>query len=160
DAFYLPLHENWPSPMEGNYNGDYWADRALPKSYRDDFVAAARRFTEHLDAARWSDTFFLFFLNGKNNFKQKGWSRGSSPWLLDEPGNFQDFWALRYFGAAFHEGVQQARGAGGAHAKLVFRCDISRPEWQRDVLDGLLDYNVVSGAMRAYPRIVFDRKRD
>ena len=27
DCFYLPLHENWPSPMEGNYNGDYWADR-------------------------------------------------------------------------------------------------------------------------------------
>jgi hypothetical protein len=160
DAFYLPLHENWPSPMEGNYNGDYWADRAFPERYRHDFVAAARRFTEHLDAARWSDTFFLFFLNGKNNFKQKGWSRGSSPWLLDEPGNFQDFWALRYFGAAFHEGVQQARGAHAAAAKLVFRCDISRPEWQRDVLDGLLDYNVVSGAMRAYPRIVLDRKRD
>ena len=30
ECFYLPLHENWPSPMEGNYNGDYWADRAFP----------------------------------------------------------------------------------------------------------------------------------
>ncbi|HEV3342614.1 MAG TPA: GDSL-type esterase/lipase family protein, partial [Pirellulales bacterium] len=27
DGFYLPWHENWPAPMEGNYNGDYWADR-------------------------------------------------------------------------------------------------------------------------------------
>ena len=31
EVFYLPLHENWPSPMEGNYNGSYWADRAFPE---------------------------------------------------------------------------------------------------------------------------------
>jgi hypothetical protein len=155
DCFYLPLHENWPSPMEGNYNGDYWADRAFPDAYRRDFVTVARLFAEHLGARGWADTLFLFFLNGKNNFKQQGWSRGSSPWLLDEPANFQDFWALRYFGTAFHEGISQARGP----AKLVFRGDISRPQWQRDALDGLLDYNVVSSAMRAYPRIVFDRRQ-
>jgi hypothetical protein len=41
----------------------------------------------------------------------------------------------------------------------LFRADISRPQWQRDSLDGLLDYNVVSSAMREYPRIVFDRKQ-
>ncbi|HZW31709.1 MAG TPA: hypothetical protein VFF52_13435, partial [Isosphaeraceae bacterium] len=23
ECFYLPLHENWPSPMDGNYNGSY-----------------------------------------------------------------------------------------------------------------------------------------
>jgi hypothetical protein len=154
DCFYLPLHENWPRPMEGNYNGDYWADRAFPADYRRDLVAASRSFAEHFNDRKWRDTLFLFFLNGKNNFKQQGWSRGSSPWLLDEPAGFQDFWALRYFGAAFHEGIRQARGP----AKLVFRADISRPQWQRDALDGLLDYNVVSSAMRSYPRIVFDRK--
>ncbi len=155
ECFYLPLHENWPSPMEGNYNGDYWADRAFPASYRRDFVTAARLFAEHGNDRNWGETLFLFYLNDKNNFKQRGWSRGSSPWLLDEPSNFQDFWALRYFGAAFHEGIGQARGS----ANLLFRGDISRPQWQRDTLDGLLDYNVVSGAMRTYPRIVFDRKR-
>jgi hypothetical protein len=155
ECFYLPLHENWPSPMEGNYNGDYWADQAFPAEYRRDFVTVARLFAEHFNAESWADTLFLFYLNDKNNFKQQGWSRGASPWLLDEPASFQDFWALRYFGAAFHEGIRQARGP----AKLVFRCDISRPEWQRDALDGLLDYNVVSRAMRSYPRIVFDRKR-
>ena len=45
-----------------------------------------------------------------------------------------------------------------ATAKLVFRADVSRPQWQRDSLDGLLDYNVVGGAMRRYRRIVIDRK--
>ena len=114
----------------------------------------SRQFTEHFQTKKWNDTLFHVFLNGKDNFKRNGWSRGTSPWLLDEPANFQDYWALRYFGKAFHEGRNQAPG----QAKLVFRCDISRPQWQRDALDGLLDYNVVGGAMRPYPRIVMDRK--
>jgi hypothetical protein len=42
ECFYLPLHENWPSPMAGNYSGDYWADRAFPPGYRAAFVAARR----------------------------------------------------------------------------------------------------------------------
>ncbi|WP_406695838.1 hypothetical protein V5E97_33060 [Singulisphaera sp. Ch08] len=154
ESFYLPMHENWPDPVEGNYNGDYWADRAFSAAYRRDLVEVTRQVAEHVDAKGWNDTLFQFFLNGKNDFKKQGWSRGSSPWLLDEPASFQDFWALRYFGIAFHEGVRQAP----SKAKLVFRCDVSRPQWQRDSLDGLLDYNVVSSAMRRYHRIVFDRK--
>jgi hypothetical protein len=154
EVFYLPLHENWPSPIKDNYNGDYWADRAFPARYRAAFVLASRQFAEHCSASGWHDTLFHCFFNGKNNFKQNGWSRGSSPWLLDEPANFQDYWALRYFGVAFHEGVRQANGK----AKMLFRADISRPQWQRTALDGLLDYNVVSAGFRAYPRIVLDRK--
>jgi hypothetical protein len=154
ECFYLPLHENWPDAIEGNYNGDYWADRAFPPSYRRDFVEVSRQMAEHVHARKWTGTLFQCFFNGKNNFKTRGWSRGSSPWLLDEPAHFQDFWALRYFGAAFHEGVRQAEGPG----RLVFRADISRPQWQRDSLDGLLDYNVVGGAFRPYRRIVLDRK--
>jgi hypothetical protein len=42
---------------------------------------------------------------------------------------------------------------------MVFRADISRPQWQRDSLDGLLDYLAVNSAMRAYPDLVFERKR-
>ena len=59
-------------------------------------------------AKHWNETLFQGFLNNKNNFKANGWSRGSSPWLLDEPASFQDFWALRYFARAFHEGINQA----------------------------------------------------
>ena len=94
--------------MEGNYNGDYWADRAFPESYRRAFVAAARQIAEHFQAKGWTETLFQGFLNNKNNFKARGWSRGSSPWLLDEPASFQDYWALRYFARAFHEGINQA----------------------------------------------------
>ena len=55
ECFYLPLHENWPSPIEGNYNGDYWADRAFPAGYRRDFVdrgAALRRALERPQLGR------------------------------------------------------------------------------------------------------------
>jgi len=181
ECLYLPLHENWPSPMEGNYNGDYWADRAFPESYRRAFIATARQIAAHLQSRRWTETLFQGFLNNKNNFKENGWSRGSSPWLLDEPASFQDYWALRYFARAFHEGINQARDTGSrsistsltnAHLsslspssssssapRLVFRADISRPQWRRDSLDGLLDYHVVGSAMRSYPRLVFERKR-
>jgi hypothetical protein len=155
ECFYLPIHENWPTPIEGNYNGDYWADRAFPASYRTALVAVSRQFARHANQNRWGETLFQFFLNGKLDFKQRGWSRGSSPWLLDEPSNFQDYWALRYFGTAFHEGVALERGP----ARMVFRCDISRPQWQRNTLDGLLDYNVVGGAVRQYARMVLDRKQ-
>ena len=155
EGFYLPLFENWPTPMEGNYNGDYWADRAFPDGYRKTFVEVSRQFAEHIRGKNWDDTLFQCFFNGKNNFKERGWSRGTCPWLLDEPSNFQDYWALRWFGAAWHEGVNLAPAG---KAKLAFRCDISRPQWQRDALDGLLDYNVVGGAMRQYQRTVMDRK--
>jgi hypothetical protein len=154
ECFYLPMHENWPSPMEGNYNGSYWADKAFSASYRRAFVRVAQQMTEHFQDKKWNDTFFQFFLNGKVDFKRGGWSHSTSPWLLDEPANFQDYWALRYYGSAFHEGRNKAPGK----AKVVFRADISRPQWQRDVFDRLLDYNVVGGAMRQYPRLVFDRK--
>jgi hypothetical protein len=155
DIFYLPIHENWPSPMEGNYNGDYWADRAFPAEYRHALVEVARQMTDHFNAKGWNETLFLGFYNNKHYFKRRGWSHGSSPWLLDEPSNFQDYWALRYYGSAFHEGVARARPG---QAKVLFRCDISRPQWQRDTFDGLLDYNVEGAAMRPYHRHVFDRK--
>ncbi len=160
ECFYLPLHENWPTPMEGHYNGDYWADRAFPRAHRQAFVAASRQFAQHIAERGWHRTYFQCYLNNKNNFKARGWSRGSSPWLLDEPANFQDYWALRYFGEAFHEGVRQAGERGTAPTKLVFRADISRPQWQRDALDHVLNYNVVAGGpFRQYHRLVRDRQR-
>ena len=169
ECFYLPLHENWPSPMDGHYNGSYWADRAFPESYRRAFVAASRQIAAHFRTKGWNETLFQCYLNNKNNFKERGWSRGSSPWLLDEPAHFQDYWALCYFARAFHEGINRAASSQPAPAsgsalratspRLVFRADISRPQWRRDALDGLLDYHVVGGAMRNYHRLVFDRKQ-
>ncbi len=162
-SFYLPIHENWPTSIEPNYNGGYWADEAFTPAYRRAFVDVSRQFADHLDARGWQATVFEGFLNNKRDFKGggRGWSGGSSPWLLDEPASWQDFAALRFFARAFHEGVAQARRAhpGSLSAKIGFRADISRPEWQRDGLDGLLDINVVGGALRDHLALVQARKQ-
>lgn len=158
EIFYLPIHENWPTPMEGNYNGNYWADKAFPKRYRDALVEVSRQMAGHFVDKGWIDTWFLYFWNNKNNFKERGWSRGSSPWLLDEPANFQDYWALHWFGDAVFQGAPN-RYVIAPSAEMLFRCDISRPEWQRDVLDDVLRYNVIgNGPFRKYHRIVMERK--
>jgi len=160
ECFYLPLHENWPSPIEDHYNGSYWADQAFDAAYRQAFVDVARQMAEHFESAGWRGTIFQCYLNNKSSFKREGWSRGSSPWILDEPASFQDYWALRWFGEAFHEGVAGALGPSNRGARLCFRCDVSRPQWQRDALDHVLDYNVVGGrAFRQYHRLVIDRKQ-
>lgn len=156
ECWYLPIHENWPTAIEPHYNGDYWADRAFTPDYRRALVEAARQFAAHLEERHWRGTLFHLFFNGKHDFKERGWSRGSSPWLLDEPANFQDYWALRYFGQALREGAAAAAG----QSRLLFRCDISRPQWQRDALDDVLDYNVVgASAFRQYRALVLERKR-
>jgi hypothetical protein len=56
---------------------------------------------------------------------------------------------------AFHEAIAPVRG----NSRLAFRIDISRPEWQRDSLNGLEDVVVCSGAFRQYRRMILDRQR-
>lgn len=159
DAFYLPLNENWPASIEDGFGGGYWAERALSEDYRERFVRGVERFAGHLIERGWSDTFFEFYLNNKLYHRREGWSRSSAYWVFDEPINTQDFWALRWFGAAFHEGVMRASAKRpDGRTKLAFRADISRPQWQRDLLDGLLDVNVVGIGFAPYLRAVMDRR--
>ncbi len=155
DAFYLPLNENWPMDLDRSFRGGYWADRTFEPGYRDELVRASRAFAEHLSERGWTDTFFEFYLNNKLFFKKDRWDTASAPWVFDEPVNTQDFWALRWYAGAFHEGVTPVRG----RVKTAFRADISRPQWQRNLLDGLLDVNVVGGSFYRYSRMVLDRKK-
>jgi hypothetical protein len=145
DNFYLPLNENWPMDHQRAYRGGYWIEKAYPDSYWAEFREASRRFARHIADRGWADTIFEFYLNNKVYFKAErgSWSKCSAPWIFDEPVNTQDFWALRRFGREF-------LAATGGASNLVFRCDISRPEWQRDLLDGICGEEVVSGALRAY----------
>ncbi len=145
DNFYLPLNENWPMDHERAYRGCYWIENAYPGSYWAEFRSASKRFARHIAEREWAETTFEFYLNNKVYFKAErgSWSKCSAPWIFDEPVNTQDFWALRRFGREF------LAATGGAR-NLVFRCDISRPEWQRDLLDGVCGEEVVSGALRPY----------
>lgn len=154
DAFYLPLNENWPVPIDAHFKTSYWIEEALGDSYWNAFEAGARQWAQHIAQRRWNRTGFEFFLNGKIIFKGDRWTgRCSAPWNFDEPVHTQDFWALRHFGEHFRRAVEPYAG----QARLQFRADISYPQWQRDLLDGVLDINVVSAAIRPYHRTVRDR---
>lgn len=162
ECFYLPMHENWPLPIDPNYNGSYWADKAFNEKYRDAWVDVVSKTLDHFHRSKWDKTRFHVYLNNKNSFKSRGWSKASSPWVLDEPTNFQDYIALRYFGLAFVDGVKGANcytAGKSCTPRVVFRADISRPQWQRDTLDEFLTYNVVAQEpFREYRPLVLDRK--
>jgi len=157
DAFYLPLNENWPMDHERHFQGGYWIESAYDDAYWQEFRAAAARFAEHCARKKWTEPMFEFYLNNKVYFKkQRGnrWDGCSAAWIFDEPMNTQDFWALRRFGAEFWRGV-----AGRPDVRFVYRADISRPEWQRDLFDGVVTSEVVSGALRTYRDRVMERAR-
>ncbi|MGL4941614.1 MAG: hypothetical protein ACRC46_00300 [Thermoguttaceae bacterium] len=158
EAFYLPLHENWPITIfdAKNYSGSPWADDGFSADYGRGFSDAVRAFETHLLTDRaWNNTMFHFYLNNKHDYKKAGWSRASSPWLLDEPASFQDFAALKYFGERFREGVSRREERGG----ILFRCDLSRPQWVRDSLDDVMDVHIVGGdAFRRYNTMIRDKK--
>jgi len=97
---------------------------------------------------------FEFYLNNKVSRKKAGWNKGTAAWILDEPANTQDFWALRHFGIEFWKGVGTDPGS-----HLAYRADISRPQWQRDLLDGIVNVEVVSGSLRTYSESVVRRAR-
>ena len=146
DAFYLPLNEHWPADVHRHFKGGYWVEDAFDESYWNEFSTTAREFAEHAAKRGWTKTWLQFYLNNKVYFKeQRGtWSSCSAPWVFDEPVNTQDFWALRRYGQEFN------RAARSIAPNAVFRCDISRPEWQRDLLDGVSGMEVISGALRPY----------
>lgn len=148
DSFYLPLNENWPMDHERQFRGGYWVETAYPEDYWKEFREVTAAFAAHAEDKGWARPAFEFYLNGKVYFKaeRNSWAACSSPWVFDEPVNTQDFWALRRFGREFLHGVGDRR----ERVNFVFRCDISRPEWQRDLLDGVCGVEVVSGALRPY----------
>ncbi len=148
DALYLPLNENWPMDHEKHFRGGYWIESAYDDGYWREFRNAAGKFAAHFAEKKWTEPMFEFYLNNKVYFKRdrdNRWDATSAAWVFDEPMNTQDFWALRRFGIEFWRGVAAHPGA-----RFAFRADISRPEWQRDLLDGVTSAEVVSGVLRTY----------
>ena len=163
---YLPFHEAWPADIREHYR---WApttteypemivqhaltappvEEAFDEEYKAAFVAISREFAEHFRERGWTQTRFQFYLNNKRIYKRNG-GRATSWWLLDEPMHRDDWLALRFFGEMFKRGVEVSppptppQAGGRGTVQFVFRGDISRPQWQRDWLDGLVDLMCVS----------------
>jgi len=174
---YLPLHEGWPSSIRDHYafrpsTAAYpecvaehallapSIEQAFSAAFAEAFRAASREFARHIAAKGWSRTRFHFYLNNKYYFRDPAQGgRGSSWWLLDEPMHRDDWLALRWFGGLFRDGVRSASPNGQVPANLLFRADISRPQWQRDWLDGLVDLMCVSGELLRYNERCRDMQR-
>ena len=155
EAFYLPVNENWPMDHEKHFRGGYWIENAYDDEYWEEFRNAVRKFAMHFEERSYKETLFEFYLNNKVYFKeQRGgrWDGCSAPWVFDEPVNTQDFWALRKFGIEFWKGVENVTGP-----RFGYRVDISRPQWQRDLLDGVSSVEVISGSLRQYQSRITER---
>jgi hypothetical protein len=166
DHFYLVMSENYPTPMADGYawNSLRWEDhwlRADPieKSFnqqvQDRWVATVRDYRMHIKEKGWK-TSFQVYLNDKYYYKQydakkKEYGRGVSFWLLDEPQHIEDFLALRFFGNLLK------KAADGDRRTVMFRVDVSSPQWGRDTLDRVVDLNV-SGGFTGYRRLLDDWK--
>ena len=145
EKFYLPFFENWPSMLADNYKYEKIGvktkkvisehalkalppEKAIASKYNDRFMKTVREFKKHFEEKSWDSTEFQFYLNNKWKFKG-----ASSWWNLDEPLSYDDWMALKYYGLLF------TQGRGDTQVPFIFRADISRPRWQSDWLNGLLD---------------------
>jgi hypothetical protein len=157
---YLPFHEAWPVDIRRHYSYeqtvmDYPAmivehamkaepiEHATDQELRDGFKSVAAQFAAHFREKGWTHTMFQFYQNDKNYYKDpKEGGRGTSWWLLDEPNHRDDWLVLGFFNRLFEQGIGKSPGVN-----LVMREDISRPQWQRDYFDGLVDLMCVSGEL-------------
>jgi len=159
---YLPFHEAWPEDIRTEYSYTPGTraypeiiaehaqrarpiDESLSTGYRAGIEAVVRDFDRHLRARAWDRTRFHFYLNNKYYYRDPATGgRGTSWWLLDEPMHRDDWLALAWFARAMRAAL-----AGSGQRRMLFRADISRPQWQRDYLDGLVDLMVVNDELYA-----------
>lgn len=162
EALALPFWDSWPTPLTPEtyaYRGDWGRhqakDRAefqrlmeavinrhyrsappiadgLSQGYRDAFIAAQSQFVQHFREQGWDDTELQCLFMGKSTHRiEYGVNMW---WTTDEPYHWSDWQALRYFAQLW-----TANRARDEEDRWVFRADISRPMWQGQVLDGVVD---------------------
>jgi len=161
---YLPIHENWPIPLQEHY-ADFkdikkrlefveWAktsrplDEAFSQDYKDGFSSVVRQMFEHFKQKGYTRTAFQVYCNNKYYYKTDFFGPrgrgGSSFWLLDEPVDYDDYEANRFFLQLVKDGYDQA---GAPQVKIDYRTDVSQPEMSRGLWDGLCNMWNSSGLM-------------
>ena len=117
-------------------------DEAFGDDYKRGFQSFARQVAGHFGAKGWRRTDFQFYLDAKVMWRVRG--GGTSYWTLDEPYNYDDWAALRFWGRLFRHALRDVP----ARARWGFRCDISRPQWTHDWLRGVMTTMYVGGLER------------
>ncbi|MEA2062201.1 MAG: hypothetical protein U9P14_00760, partial [Gemmatimonadota bacterium] len=175
---YLPFHENWPMPIREHYS-DWagletragfaeWAKKSGPleeafdKDYQEGFISVVRQFFEHLKKKKFTRTNFQAYFNNKYYFKvdyfgiRKEGGVGSSFWLLDEPVDYDDYAANRFFLSLVKTGHERARVP---EVGLHLRTDVSQPEMTRGLWDGICNFWTTGGLFPFGTTAAFRMKR-
>jgi len=158
DVFYLPFNESWPVPIWDHYTKSYWPEDAFTDEYREGMKKGYAEFIGHLKQKGWTGPQYQFFLNSKVYYKEYpnvGWKGSSAPWIFDEPRETQDFWALRWYGILFHQAIDRIKG----DVKAWYRCDISRSDYGRNTLWGVMDVDYFGGSNDQKARQKHDENR-
>ena len=159
EVMYLPNYDSWPTPLTKenyNYQGQWpkqgesndlivehdmkapYIGDGLNQSYKDAFHAVERQFIDHFKEKGWNKTEMQCFYGGKNTHRtQYGVNMW---WTTDEPYHWSDWLALQFFDKLWVEG----RGDGDPKIWTT-RGDISRPNWQGRVMDGVLSEMYIGG---------------
>ena len=129
-------------------------EQAFGDDYKKGFQGVARQIVEHFEAKGWTRTYFMFYLDAKVQWRIRG--SGTSYWTLDEPYNYPDWVALRFWGTLFRDAIEPLP----KKARWGYRCDISRPHWTHDWLDGVMSTMYVGGLTRRIKTVQAMAKED
>ncbi|PCJ62343.1 MAG: hypothetical protein COA79_04565 [Planctomycetota bacterium] len=139
----LKFFESWPANFHkpGMFVHDRKKNPSLnpmfSKKYNDQVLAMGKEYVKHFKEKSWNKVQLQLFLNNKNQYYRKG---SGCYWLLDEPRYHNGYMALDYLGTLFRKAF-----SGHGEIDVVFRADISRPQYQETMQDDSLDLLVVGG---------------
>ena len=186
-TLYLPHFEGWPLDYRAHYDPGPGCpkggkdsqlmikhhilarpiDEAIDQAFKDGWVQCVRDFYTHATERGWTKTAFECYLNNK-----PGW--GYTCWTLDEPNIYRDWEGINFFGRLWKEGLndpevythqwQQDYFRQGLHGlnrdrpTFLFRGDISRPNWQGSLSDGIINIMYLGGGAFDKPRMVRNHK--
>jgi len=116
--------------------------QAFTDEYKSGFQRFARQIVRHIEEKGWTNTDYMHYLDAKVQWRVRG--GGTSYWILDEPYNYDDWMALKFWGELWRDAIKDLP----TKAQWGYRCDISRPQWTRDWLDGVMTIMHVGGLTR------------
>ena len=165
ECMYLPFIDSWPTPLsKDNYDYQgYWPKKgdskkyinrhyqhskyigdALSSTYKNNLLSVQKQFFTHFAKKGWDKTEMQFFFGGKSthriDYGVNMW------WTTDEPYHWEDWLALQFFNRLWTQGEKNDPPKKGI---WFSRADISRPQWQGNVLEGVVD-TVYYGGFNTY----------
>lgn len=139
----MSFYERWPADFNQSHmfvhdlEKNPSLDPMFTQEFEDTVMAIGAEYTKHFKEKGWNKVQLQLFLNNKSQYRQKN---DGSYWLLDEPRYHNGYLALDTLGLMFREAF-----ADKDDIPVVFRADVSRPQYSETILDDSLDLNVVGG---------------